>query len=157
MRPAVDVWRYSVAAYAQPDVEAACLRLQDEHGQCVPLLLWRLWACAEGRAVDRALLDLAVAAARAWDEAAVAPLRKMRRGLKRPFPLIGDASREALRGDIKAAELNAERMLLETLEAMTPAPNGAAAAPGAALASLCKAWNGAAPDRELAALARAAV
>jgi uncharacterized protein (TIGR02444 family) len=153
----IDVWRYCVAAYAQPDVEAACLRLQDEHGQCVPLLLWRLWACAEGRAVDKTLLDLAVAAAKAWDEAAVAPLRKMRRGLKRPFPLIGDSSREALRGDIKAAELNAERMLLQTLEAMTPASNGAAAAPEAALASLFKAWYGATPGRALAALARASV
>jgi uncharacterized protein (TIGR02444 family) len=153
----MDLWSFAVAAYARDEVETACLDLQDGAGQCAPLLLWRLWACAQGRPVDAGLLASAIAAARAWEEMAVAPLRKMRRGLKRPFPPFGDRARTRLRQDIKAAELRAERMLLETLEAMTPAPGGAAEDAEAALTALALAWNGAARGPALLTLARAAL
>jgi uncharacterized protein (TIGR02444 family) len=32
------LWPYALEVYARPGVEPLLLRLQDEHGQCVPLL-----------------------------------------------------------------------------------------------------------------------
>ena len=36
-------WDWAVAAYARQPVAAACLNLQDGHGQNVPWLLWAAW------------------------------------------------------------------------------------------------------------------
>ena len=55
-----DLWTWACAAYAAPGVAEACLSLQDDYGQCVSFLLWRLWALSEGRAVDAKLLGDAV-------------------------------------------------------------------------------------------------
>ena len=120
-------WDYAAALYARPAVEAACLRLQDDDGQCAPLLLWRLWSVHEGRAVDGETLERAVEIARAWDGAVVAPLREVRRRLKAPSPPIADAARAALREQVAVAELAAERILLDTLGALTPETRGAPA------------------------------
>ena len=148
-----------MVTYARPGVEAACLTLQDEHGQCVPLLLWRLWTLAQARPVDDALLADAAGAARAWDEAAAAPLRSLRRRLKLRLPWVSRDAREAVRHDVKAAELGAERVQLETLEALTPAPADrlAKAAAGPALAAVCTAWGTPADTQALERLCLAAV
>jgi uncharacterized protein (TIGR02444 family) len=136
------LWDYAVAAWGRPSVEGACLTLQDEHGQCVPLLLWRAWAAAEGRpVVDPAA---AIAQARAWEDEVIAPLRGVRRRL---------TAETAVGDKVRVAELAAERALLEGLEAGTPAPGGARENPSQALARLAQAWNGAAPAAAIAALA----
>jgi uncharacterized protein (TIGR02444 family) len=153
----VRLWDYALAIYGQPGVEAVCLDLQDTHRQCVSLLLWRLWALAEGRPVDAALLTDAAAAARAWDDAALTPLRQVGRELKRRFPPIPDAARNALRQELKSAELLAERVLLETLDALTPDPDSAQGERAAALAETALAWGAAAPMASLTALAAAAL
>jgi uncharacterized protein (TIGR02444 family) len=151
------LWDFAQAAYARPGVEAACLALQDEHGQCVPLMLWRLWTVGEGRAVEDELLRSAAMTARAWDEAAVVPLRQVRRRLKPRFPPIPDASRLELREGLKAAELRAERILLETLESLTPKPGQASESAVRSLEMVARAWGVAAPAEALAALAAAAL
>src|SRR3569833_2130510 len=56
---------------------------------------------------------------------ALSPLREVRRALKPGFDGVDDAPREGLRDDVKAAELRAERVLMEALEAMTPKRGGA--------------------------------
>ncbi len=151
------LWDYALATYARPGVEAACLVLQDDHDQCAPLLLWRLWTLDEHRAVDDSLLDLATSAARAWDEAAVAPLRQIRRDLKRSFPPMSDADRAALRDEVKGAELRAERLLLETLEALATAEGGQDVPPLQALEAAARAWGRPAPAHALLELVRAAI
>lgn len=37
------LWDFAVQLYAQPGVETACLRLQDEHDEDVCLLLCAVW------------------------------------------------------------------------------------------------------------------
>ena len=125
------LWDWAVAAYAAPDVAEACLLLQDRHEQNVPLLLWSAWVAATGRRPDEETLEAACDTARAWDSLAVAPLRAIRRTLKAPIPDIDDAPREAIRDRIKAVELEAERRLLEALEALAPEPAGPPRAAGA--------------------------
>ncbi|MDB5417054.1 MAG: hypothetical protein JWP50_473 [Phenylobacterium sp.] len=144
------IWEWTLEAYGRPGVAGACLRLQDAFGQNTDLLLWAVWAETK----DPALLDRAAAAARAWDQVALMPLREVRRALKPPAPPVADEAREDLRRDVKAAELRAERVLLETLADLAGEARGGAHALEA-LKAASAAWKPAAPDAELAALAAA--
>jgi uncharacterized protein (TIGR02444 family) len=143
------VWDWTLEAYARPGVPEACLALQDQHGQNTSFLLWAVWA----EAADPDLLARAGEAARRWEALALAPLRAVRRALKPPLAPIENARREGLREDVKAVELRAERVLMETLETMTDGQGGAHAL--AALEAASKAWGNAAPAPALAALAAA--
>ena len=142
-------WDWILAAYERPGVPQICLRLQDEHEQNTSFLLWAVWAGIE----DQALLERGAQAARTWDETALGPLRAVRRALKAPLAPTPDAAREGLREDVKAAELRAERVLVETLEALSGASSGASASD--ALAAASRAWGRTAPGEALAALAEA--
>ena len=144
------IWEWVLQAYARPGVPDACLKLQDEYGQNTNLLLWAVWA--EVR--DPALLARAAEVTRAWETVAVRPLREVRRALKAPMPPVDDAVREGLREDVKAAELRAERALLETLADLSGDTQGGAHALEA-LKAASAAWRSPAPDAELAALAGA--
>ncbi len=129
-----EFWDWAVEAYARPGVAEACLDLQDTYGQNVPLLLWAIWRGGDVAA--------AVDLARAWEDEVVGPLRGVRRRLK------GRAGAEALREQVKAVELEAERTLMQALEAM------AGKAPDTiALSTAAEAWGGAPPPEALAGLA----
>lgn len=147
------LWDWAVAAYARPGVSESCLLLQDTHAQNVPLLLWAAWCAVEGRNADEETLEAAVDTVRAWDGAAVAPLRAIRRTLKGPIPDMTDAAREAVREQIKAAELAAERALLDDLEALSPAPSGGPRPGAPALVAASKAWSRVTPRSDLEVLA----
>ena len=135
------LWDWTLAAYGRPGVPEACLDLQDRYGRNTSFLLWAAWAESQGWAPDDALLASAAVVARSWEQEVLGPLREVRRVLKPVRPPVDDAAREALREDVKAAELRAERLLMETLEALTPAgPSGGAKA----VARAAVAWGG--PD-----------
>jgi uncharacterized protein (TIGR02444 family) len=142
------LWDWAVEAYGRPGAERACLALQDEHDQNVPYLLWAAWA----RSCDRSVLDRAADIALRWEVLAVGPIRMVRRALKPGFSGVPEAARQALRDDVKAAELRAERVLLESLEALGP-PGDAEILPTLRAASA--AWGNVAPANALAALADA--
>ena len=143
------LWEWTLEAYAQPGVPEACLVLQDEFGQNTSLLLWAVWAEAD----DPDLLARAADVAHRWEALALTPLRAVRRALKPQFPGIGDHPREALREDVKSAELRAERVLMETLEGLAKGRGGARAL--MALQAASRAWGKPAPADALAALAAA--
>lgn len=144
------LWEWALDAYARPGVPDACLELQDRYGQNTCLLLWAVWA----EMADAAVLARAAEAAYRWDRAAVLPLRQARRSLKPACPPVDDGAREALREEVKAAELRAERLLLETLAGLTGDNRGGTPALQA-LKAASKAWGPPAPDPALAALAAA--
>lgn len=144
----MSLWDWTLQAYSRPGVPDACLDLQDAHGQNTPLLLWAVWA--EGP--DAAVLAEAVRMAKAWDGAVLSPIRTVRRTLKPVFAGIQDQAREGLREDIKAAELRAERVLMESLEALSGQHKGGTPAL-AALKAAAAAWGGGASDDALARLA----
>ena len=138
-------WDWSLEVYARPGVAEACLDLQDAHGQSVPVLLWAAWAGIEGRALGDDALVEGIALARGWEAMAVGPLRRIRRALRPSMPGIADPAREALRLQVKAAELDAERALMEALEALTPSGGGSSAG----LERASAAWGGTAPRAAL--------
>lgn len=143
------LWDWMLAAYARPGIPETCLTLQDEFGQNTSVLLWAAWA----RPADANLLERATRTAHAWDETTLHPLRAVRRALKAPAPPVADAAREGLREDVKAAELRAERVLAETLEALGGTPKSDRGSALAAMTAVVKAWGRPAPVDALAALA----
>ena len=149
------LWDWAVTAYAAPGVGEACLALQDNSEQNVPVLLWSAWVAATGRKPDAETIEAACDTARAWDSVVVAPLRSVRRTLKAPIPDIDDGPREAVRNRIKALELEAEKHLLEALEALAPAPVGPARPAIDALVSTARIWANVTPRPALIRLADA--
>jgi len=145
------LWDWTLEAYSHDGVPEACLALQDRCGQNTSLLLWAVWA----EAADPDLLARAADVARRWEALALVPLRAVRRALKPAFEGVADDDREGLREDVKAAELRAERVLMEALEAMTHGRSRGGAHALAALEAASKAWGKPAPDDALAALAAA--
>ena len=148
-----DLWDWAVRAYASDGVSEACLHLQDAAGQNVPLLLWAAWAARTGRDPDADTLEAACDIARACQETAIAPLRDVRRALKGRHPDLEDADREAVRTEVKAVELEAERRLLAALEALSPPPEGAPRPVLEALIAAARQWSPMTPRPGLTALA----
>ena len=146
----MDIWDWTLAAYARPGVPEQCLKLQDSFGQNTSFLLWAVWAEAK----DPNLLVKAAEVGRAWEATALSPLRDVRRALKPAFPPVDDGEREGLREDVKACELRAERVLMDTLARFAGRASGGAHALEA-LEAASRAWGNPAPDDELAVLAAA--
>ena len=153
MSPADRLWDWAVRAYASEGVSEACLHLQDAAGQNVPLLLWAAWAANTGRNPDADVLEAACDVARAWQETAIAPLRAVRRTLKGRNPDLDDADREAVRAQVKAVELEAERRLLAALEALSPPPEDARRPVLDALVAVARQWSPMTPRAGLVQLA----
>jgi uncharacterized protein (TIGR02444 family) len=149
----MSLWDWALTAYAAEGVADACLDLQGAAGQNVPLLLWAAWCAAEGRAPDEDALEAAGDTARAWQETAIAPLRVVRKALKARAPDLDDADREAVRAQVKAAELDAERRLLAALEALSPASSGPPRPPIDTLVAAARVWSPITPRAGLIRLA----
>ena len=148
-----DLWDWAVRAYASDGVSEACLHLQDAAGQNVPLLLWAAWAARTARYPDADAVEAACDIARAWQDTAIAPLRSVRRALKGRNPDLDDAAREAVRAQVKAVELEAERRLLAALEALTAPPEGAPRPVLDALIAVARRWSPTTPRAGLTELA----
>jgi uncharacterized protein (TIGR02444 family) len=107
-------WTFSLAVYAANGVADECLELQERLGLDVNLLLFAAYAGAvEGIRLDAQDVAAAAALVRGWHTDIVRTLRAVRRTLK-PMslddkdPLQGAAG--ALRAQVKAAELDAEKI-----------------------------------------------
>lgn len=142
----MSLWNWALDVHGRPGVPEACLDLQDHHGQSPVLLLWAAWANPDPEALANGLQVLV-----GWEESVVWPLRKVRRILKTARPLVADEAREALREEVRAAELNAERLLLEALERLA-GPAAVRDVPGAMIRA-ARAWNGDPPAAALKTLA----
>ncbi|MBX6322508.1 MAG: TIGR02444 family protein, partial [Rhodospirillaceae bacterium] len=124
------LWRFSLALYARPGVEAACLDLQDRRGLDVNMLLWCCWRAVEGHALAGAEIAAAEGGIAGWQVSVIGPLRALRRRLKGGAGGPSATFVAELRRDVKAAELEAER-IAQTALAAAPAGRPAAAPPGA--------------------------
>ncbi len=97
------LWTFSLQVYGEPGVEAILLRLQDDWGADVNLLLACGWLAATGREWSPPLCKTAIGQTASWRDACIRPLRQVRRYLK------SVADREDFRARVKALELEAER------------------------------------------------
>lgn len=147
------LWDWSSEVYAAPGVSEACLHLQDDAGQNVPLLLWAAWAARTGRSPDADTLEAACDTARAWTDTTIVPLRIIRRTIKSPIPDMEDLAREQVRDRIKAVELEAEKHLLAALELLAPPSDGEPRPAIDGLVETARLWARVVPRPALTALA----
>jgi uncharacterized protein (TIGR02444 family) len=113
------LWRFSTAFYARAGVAEALIRLQDNAGFDVNLMLFALWFGLSGRnRFTAAKLAAADRAAGPIRGDLVEPLRALRRRL-RSNP---DADIQRLREEIKRLELAAERILQNRLARLAGMP-----------------------------------
>lgn len=103
-------WQFAVQAWRQPGVERACLVLQDSFSVPVTAVLLGGWLGRAGYPADEALARQALALIDEWEAQRLAPLRALRRHVA-----AQPAWREWKRL-LQDAELEGERLLLETLE-----------------------------------------
>ena len=118
-------WNYSLRLYAQPGVSDACLRLQDEHGLDVNLVLFCIWSGLAGPGqLTPEELNAAVARGRQWQSDVVEPIRKIRRRLKQD-PLGASAELvQYFRPRAQALELDGEHVEQLILASLVPLERG---------------------------------
>ena len=116
--------------WEKPGVGAACVRLQDDHGQCIALLLWALWLAEDGRTPDPAAVRTAMLFCRSIDATRIERLRAVRRAAAPPE-----------RAALLERELDAERMLLDRLEAIPLSGARAHIEPAMTLAAISTQWG----------------
>ncbi|MDC7677424.1 TIGR02444 family protein [Asticcacaulis machinosus] len=112
-------WDWAVAAYGGDGVAAQCLSLQDDHDQCVPLLLWAVWTGVSGVKLTEDMVEEGADMARSWNDAVISPLRILRKRLRKPLSDIDDLARERIAAQVKSVELNSERELMTALESLS--------------------------------------
>lgn len=111
-----DLWNFAVRLYARPGVESACLQLQ-EAGCDVCLLLTGAWLEQRGVPCRDDYLNALSDLAQPWQQNVVMPLRQTRQQWR--AAASQDAELAPLREQLKRLELEAERLLLKRLEALT--------------------------------------
>ncbi|MFO8047030.1 MAG: TIGR02444 family protein [Halomonas sp.] len=122
------LWEFALVLYGQPEVEQACLALQDQALVDVCELLWRCWLLRHG-AVPGPRSEKGLVEVLRWQREVTAPLRRLRRQLKPEAEVQPGVA--ALRKTLKLAELKAERETLGRLErlALTASPSALIPAP----------------------------
>lgn len=103
-------WDFSLSVYRKPGVADACLRLQDEAGLDVNLVLFTCWIAGVREApLSDAEMREVVALTQDWRERVVVPLRRIRRELKGGSEGLPPEAVESFRSEIKRIELASER------------------------------------------------
>jgi uncharacterized protein (TIGR02444 family) len=109
-----DLWNHALALYARAGVEEACLDVQALGGD-VCLLLCGTWLQARGVAATGERTKVLRDIAEPWQREVVTPLRNLRQQWR--TAAHNDAQLAALREQVKGLELQAEKALLERLQA----------------------------------------
>lgn len=107
--PAHPFWDWSLAVYARPGVAPPLLRLQDEQGLDVNLLLFCIWAAAAGPGgLRREEVAAARGAVARWRSDLLVPLRALRRACTAGQHALPAPQLLRVRQALQQAELDAE-------------------------------------------------
>jgi uncharacterized protein (TIGR02444 family) len=114
-----DFVEFALGVYGADGVSAACLSLQGECAVDVNLVLFAAFLGARrGRAITTLDVGLAAGRVQRWNREVVAPLRDLRKRLADGPPPAPSADTDALRKQVKDAELQAETLELAELAAL---------------------------------------
>jgi uncharacterized protein (TIGR02444 family) len=128
------LWKFSLAVYGAPGVAPACLDLQDRRGADVNLVLYLAFVGISGRGrLGPDEVAACQAAVGPWAAAVVGPLRRARRALKpgsgADLGAVGATPAAALRRQVQALEIEAEKLAQAALAArLGAAPEAAPSA-----------------------------
>ena len=123
--PSHPFWEYSLALYAKSGVSGDGLMLQDEYGLDVNLILFCIWAGAEGPGeLTEVELSECVARAGQWQTEVVVPIRRIRRALKQDA--LGATSElvRIYRPRVQGLELESEHVEQLLLATLVPQSRG---------------------------------
>lgn len=109
-----DLWTYAVALYERTGVQQSCLQLQGQ-GANVCLLLCAAWLGETGVVFSPQRLTALCEVADTWHAEVVVPLRQLRQQWRAQAQ--ADEALARLREQVKGLELQAERVLLQRLQA----------------------------------------
>lgn len=113
-------WAFSLDVYARPGITDACLRLQDQYGCDVNILLFCCWtASISPDRLNEASLENAIANVKQWQTDIIKPIRTIRRRLEGKFTHVNPTTAEELRAEISATELQAEKVEQKILEKLS--------------------------------------
>lgn len=110
---------FATAFYAKPEIQSACLTLQDEYGVGVPLLLSCCWAGLHYDVLPEPVLKELQQYSEAYSRQTIEPLREIRKTMKNshdPRWPTTEKDWQGLRESIKKIELASEFLLLKGLE-----------------------------------------
>ena len=122
MGESVSFWDFSVKAYRRTGVADACLALQHQHGLDVNLLLYCCWIGVSRGPLRESDLNAALKFSATWSTNVVAPLREVRSWMKTTGCEVEHLRKTdcmAVRADVKATELAAERIQQSGLESLS--------------------------------------
>jgi len=112
------VWQFTLSLYDQPGVAPACLSLQARRGIGVSALLALIGLAAAGRpALRKRAMAATLVRAEHWQHAVIEPLRTARRSVRGATAPAIEAQAFALRHDLQANEIEAERLQQQLLVA----------------------------------------
>ena len=111
------LWSFALTVYQRDAVAPACLNLQEQCQIDVPLMLCAVFACLQGKAISNEDLTQLHDLAGPWQSDIVQSLRHIRTRLKTGPKPAPNAVTEDLRNKVKAAELAAEKIQLEMMQA----------------------------------------
>ena len=113
-------WRFSTRVYRLPRVSELLLRLQDDAGFDVNLVLFGIYASTRVQArLAPAIVAQAAEMSQTWTFPVVRPIRQARRALQ-SNEMGANAERESIHTRLKKLELDAERLFQAELAALLP-------------------------------------
>ena len=112
-----NLWSFALTIYQRDSVAPACLDLQEQCQIDVPLMLCAVFACLQGKAIADEDLTQLHNLASPWQSDIVQSLRRIRTRLKTGPQPAPNLVTEDLRDKVKAAELTAEKIQLDMMQA----------------------------------------
>ena len=112
-----NLWSFALTIYQRDAVALACLDLQEQCQIDVPLMICAVFACLQGKDISDEDLTQLHNLASPWQSDIVQSLRRIRTRLKTGPSPAPNAVTEDLRNKVKAAELAAEKIQLEMMQA----------------------------------------
>lgn len=112
------LWQFACTLYASGQVKDLCLRLQNDRGANVDLILWLCWLHQRKLRLDKSLLAEAQQLVGGVSESLITGLRGMR-GPMLKCSGYSNAQQQELRDKLLAAELAVESIVLQQLQELT--------------------------------------
>lgn len=109
-------WNYSIQIYQTPDVEQACLNLQNEFNADVNIILFCLWMGEQKRRLSLDEVLVLTLTSAPWQDAILKPLRNARKTMKQHIIAMPPELLDQTMCNMREMELNAEHMQQLELE-----------------------------------------
>jgi uncharacterized protein (TIGR02444 family) len=111
-----EFWSFALRVYDLPGVKDACLKLQDEQGLDVMILLCNLWIGVSRGTLPQPALAALMDIGGQWQASVTTPLRRTRRRLETDIPAALHGATGTIHRSVRDAELMAEHLVAQLLE-----------------------------------------